>query len=228
MANWDTDQQVWEDAYGVKGGYPTAPGHGVEGLTPLDGDRYAYQVAPDLKYWRDRVQGLVSQANLNPAADTLIVGDWWMVEVILQESASHPVWGTDTSQLVHDSLTLANGIPQRVIDRMAQIDVSAPDAVDQFDALGWGNKGQFRNVVTVHVVEDLPWPPTAFLDGCGAVARPGAQSQVFHLVHDFVAAGITYDPAYIQNGDRTLSEYVALRPAHLWFDTFGKAVGGGQ
>ena len=223
MPDWN-DPQTWADAYELRGSRPDKPGYG-QTLTYLDGRDYAGQLAsddsPGLSHYRHTLQKL-GATGISPAAETLIVGCGlgWLVEV-LDDIGSNAVWGADTSTLIQSTWdNPAVGILPSIRLLLHGIDIQDPDAIDQFKAVGAGNnKGEFRNIITEHVLEGLePGDISTFLDACDAILTSG-QTNVLHLVtaHDFIAPGQS-DPAILLN-QLTLAEWAAFRPGHFWIDT---------
>lgn len=239
MADWN-NPDVWRQAYHKQGlrpnkedsVLPTGAGYG-EDLTYLDGRKYALQRSddglPGLSHYRRRLSELTKHNSFTPAADTLIIGCGfgWLIEVAV-DLGSNSVWGTDTSTLIQ-SLILdpTKNIRSDIQPLILNVDFTAPDAADQFKALGAGsNKGQFTNVVTEHVLED--WPIASInvaLDACDALLGPG-QTNVFHIVTGQDKVQGDSDPVLVPN-QFTLAEWVALRPAHIWIDEVTGNIGGG-
>lgn len=238
MADWN-DPATWASAYRMRGGrpnkadsiLPSGDGFG-EILSYLDGRRYAVQLSddgqPGLSHFRFRMQKLGVSGSFNPAAETLVIGCGfgWLIEVVV-DAGSNAVWGTDISTAIHANLATAN-VRQDVQALILNINVLDADAANQFKAVGVGNnKGQFRNVVTEHLLEDWPIGDiNTILDACEALQASG-QSNVFHLItaQDAIPSGAS-DPAIVPN-QLTLAEWVALRPAHFWIDEVTGNVGGG-
>ena len=222
MPDWN-DPQTWQDAYALKGSRPGKPGYG-QWLTYLDGRDYAGQLArdesPGLSHHRHTLQKL-GATGISPAAQTLVVGCGlgWMVET-LDDIGSNAVWGADTSTLIQTEWdNPAMGILPNIRLLLHGIDIQDPDAAAQFKAVGAGNnKGEFRNIITEHVLEgmelvDIP----LFLDDCESVMAAG-QSNILHLVaaSDTIPPGAS-DPSIILT-ELSLAEWAALRPAHFWID----------
>lgn len=233
MAIWD--EQRFVDAYGWIGGFPHKPGFGIEDLSYLDGRMFALQLADDdvggLSEFRHRLQRLGATGTFTPSANTIVVGCGfgWLIELIV-DAGSNAVWGTDTSPAIQTRIT-DPGVDVRldVQPLILDINILDADAIDQFLAAGVGsNKGEFRNVVTEYLVDDIPVGPemTTMLDACDALLQVG-QSNVFHIVTaaDCLLVEQT-DPAFLPNF-LTLAEWVALRPSHFWIDGVTGNVGGG-
>lgn len=228
MADW-SDPQVWEGAYRWPGGIPGIPGYN-QILSYLDGRTYVEQLAQDgqggLAHYRHRLTKL-GAGGFNRAADTLIIGAGfgWLLELII-DLGSLNVWGCDNSTLIQSLLSDPQvGVRPDVQTKILSVDFTAPDAADQFLALAAGNnKGQFRNVVTEHLLEDWPTADlTNALDACEALMSSG-QSNVYHLVT--AQDKVQSDPVYMANR-LTLAEWAALRPSHFWIDEASENVAGG-
>ena len=241
MADWNL-QSTWEAAYGIRGGRPNkvddksiltvGQGHG-QALSYLDGRVFAMQSSDDgqagLSHFRFTMNKLGAVPAFTPATDVLVIGCGfgWLLEVML-DAGSNSAWGTDTSTIIQQTLATA-GVPAEVQGRVLNVDITASTAKDQFIAAGAGtNKGEFNWLVSEYVVDtletiDIP----AFLDACDSLRAPG-QGGVAHLViaQDKIPPGRTNSDIITQL--RTLSEFVALRPAHWWIDGVTGNIGGGQ
>lgn len=239
MADWN-DPATWAQAYSKRGGrpnktdsvLPTGAGFGQH-LSYLDGRTYALQLADDgasgLSHFRFELNKLGAVPAFTPSTDVLVVGCGFggLVEVML-DLGSNAAWGTDLSTVIHDNLATSD-MPQEVQGRVLQINIEDADAADQFQAAGAGtNQGEFRWLVTEHVLEDRTGPQiTAILDACDALRAPG-QGGVAHIIisTDSVMDVSQMDPVFFPS-PRTLAEWAALRPAHWWLDVTG-AIAGGQ
>lgn len=235
MADWN-DPATWAQAYRMRGGRPNkqdselATGGGFgEILSYLDGRKYAVQLAddgsPGLSSYRFRLQKL-DASGFSPAAETLIVGCGfgWLVEVIV-DVGSNAVWGTDTGTLIQAGLTDPNiAVRSDIQALILNIDFTSPNAKQLFKAAGAGtNKGEFRNIVTEHLLEDWPIGDiSTALDACDNL-RAAGQSQVYHLV---VPAMPGQDTDIVVN-QLTIDEWATLRPEHYWIDISSGDIRGG-
>lgn len=236
--NWD-DPQTWQKAYNFVGRRPLKEdvlyqqGAGVnQQLTYLDGRLFALQLAdfgdgPGLSYARSVMNKAASGAPWTPSTDALIVGCGfgWMIESILAAGGNN-VWGSDTSFLIHDAIANnpALGVLPEVSSRILNIDVTDPDAADQFKAVGAGNQnGKFRWIITEFVVESFnPSTETAlfntFLDSLESLRAPG-QGGILHILAGRLPP--PYDVAHDTSFGMTwltLPEWALVRPSHLWLD----------
>lgn len=246
MADWN-DPATWAQAYNRRGGkpnktdtiLPTGAGFG-EISSYLDGRKYQLQRADDKQPGLSALRFTLNKLGLipafTPATDVLVVGCGfgWLIEVML-EAGSNGAWGTDLSTVIHANIATAD-VPQEVQDRVLNIDIEAVDAKAQFQAAGAGtNQGEFRWIITEHLLEDWPIGDiNSILDACDNLRAPG-QGGVAHLVvaTDAMIGGdipTGMDPEIVAN-QFLLAEWVALRPAHWWINAAGSGdieIGGGQ
>ncbi|MGW8177679.1 MAG: hypothetical protein ACWGQW_02625 [bacterium] len=241
MPDWN-DPAIWQQAYSMRGArpqkedslLPTGDGFG-EQLSYLDGRKFILQLSddgqPGLAHFRFNLQKIGATGTFTPAAETLIVGCGfgWMIETII-DIGSNAVWGTDTSTLIQSLKSDPNvGVRSDVQPLILSVDITDVDAADQFKAAGAGtNQGKFRNVVTELVLGTLSIGDiNLMLDACDALRAPG-QSNVFHLVvaYDRLDPEQTDDEIILSK--LTLAEWIALRPGHVWIDSYTGNFGGGQ
>lgn len=180
--------------------------------------------------WLERAQqwGIKLAGLANPASYVLVVGCGfgWIIETIVDEFSHTRIWGTDISAWIHsEKATHARAdIDPLILD----IDISAADAQQQFQAAGAGQQGRFDWVVSESVVETIPAVDlAAFLDNCEALLRP--QGDVAHV---FTGKLTDPGPGDVHDRDlgmrfRTLAEWVAERPSHYWLNVHGWELGGG-
>lgn len=154
------------------------------------GRKYFLQLSkdeePGLAHFRFRLQTIGATGTFTPAAETLIIGCGLgpLIEAILDAPGDAQVWGTDISTVIQGFLDDPEvAVRSDVRPLILNIDVLAADAADQFKAAGAGNnKGQFRNLVTEHMLEDWPLANLGQLLAAIDALRAAGQSNVFHLV----------------------------------------------
>ena len=125
------------------------------------------------------------------------------------------------------------GVRSDIQPLILNIDIADPNAADLFKAAGAGNnKGQFRNVVSEHVLSTLQEAEIVpFLASCDALLATG-QSNVFHLVaaNDGISNWFDSnirDPNIVPSR-KFLADWTAYNPSHIWIDTVSGQVAGGQ
>jgi len=245
MADWN-DPAFWLRTDRVREGKPTLPDGSPNPnfgriLSYLDGRVFANAIQGPgwtdyLHEFRQRLNKLGSVPNFTPSTNVLVVGCGfgWLMETMMDLGANR-VWGTDISTVIQGLLD-DPGVDVRtdVRARILAIDVTDPQAVQQFRTAGAGgqgaNRGKFDWIITELVMESFDPVNdlatfTGFLDSLDGL-RTNQQGGVAHIVahhqensgHDDTL-GMTW---------LTLAEWAALQPAHWWIDVLTGEVAGGQ
>lgn len=244
MPDWN-NPAFWETVDRLRDGHPTLP-DGLPNptwgqiLSYLDGRAFADAlrspgITENLYDYRRRLANLGAVPNFSPSTDVLIVGCGfgWLIEVLIDVGANR-VWGTDTSTVVQGSLADPNvDIRSDVQAQILNIDVTAPDALQQFRSAGAGgtgqNRGRFDWLVTELFVESFD--PINNLAAFNAVLnslealRSNRQGGVAHIVTVNHGGAIDDTLGFTW---LTLAEWAAIRPSHWWIDLVTGEIAGGQ
>lgn len=212
--NYD-DLATWQLVYRTKNRDPASPEHGQ---SYTYGRKWArHLVSPHQGDADPLAKYLNRRANLPGVIDNskgLVVGCGFgfLLEALIDAGIAD-VWGTDTSQFIHDNLA-AEGRSD-TIPRIFQKDIRDADALQFFrDQTGGG--GRFNWIVTEEMLSsyddaDLP----GLLDACENLlgGGPGGNARIVHIVLPNANAPL--------NG-KTLAEWAAIRPDHTWISTSGE------
>ena len=215
------DEATYLAAYNVK----DRLGIGLQGNGRLRYEKALYETYK-VAEWQNRLTELGVKLQMSMGSSILVVGCGfgYTIEYARSELQAGKIWGTDISPYIQANKSDPAFCDQTIAPSIFNVDITAPDAADQFKALGTTGNGRFNWVFTEFVVESIdPLNLQAFLDGCEALrVGPGG---VAHLFAGWREGDPPVDALGIRR--RTLAEWVAERPAHLWLDWHGYVVGGG-
>jgi len=196
----------------------------------VKGQRYGYSLPFYLfnpHVWVERFQQLSAKVQMSMGSSIMVVGCGfgYSIQFAREQLQAGRIWGTDISPYIQANKSDPAFCDQTIASSIFNVDITAPDAADQFKALGTTGNGRFNWVFTEFVVESIdPLGLQVFLDACDALrVGPGG---VVHLFAGLLDDASAHDQSLGMRW-RTLSEWVAERPGHFWLDVHGYQIGGG-